>query len=156
MLGFSCTVMITWEGELLYVFFSVRPSSLVINPGAGFSVPTSPMEVTRARFTATSLSGLAHCVCSQPWANWPPCIYARPKTRRGMVLLTQGSRAPTSGGQYHWVSMLAPPRAQKFFSYIIGQFALRSSKPQAKYLKAGWSLLAGKQLWLEAGFSAER
>ncbi len=30
------------------------------------------------------------------------------------------SRAPTSGGQYHWVSMLAPPSSQKFISYITG------------------------------------
>ncbi|KIH92615.1 amino acid permease [Sporothrix brasiliensis 5110] len=30
------------------------------------------------------------------------------------------SMAPTSGGQYHWVSEFAPPRAQKFFSYTIG------------------------------------
>ncbi len=30
------------------------------------------------------------------------------------------SMAPTSGGQYHWVAEFAPPRAQKFFSYIIG------------------------------------
>lgn len=30
------------------------------------------------------------------------------------------SMAPTSGGQYHWVSEFAPPRHQKFFSYIIG------------------------------------
>lgn len=28
--------------------------------------------------------------------------------------------APTSGGQYHWVSMLAPPRCSKFLSYITG------------------------------------
>ncbi|MCJ1393349.1 hypothetical protein MMC18_006222 [Xylographa bjoerkii] len=30
------------------------------------------------------------------------------------------SMAPTAGGQYHWVSMLAPPTSQKFFSYITG------------------------------------
>lgn len=28
--------------------------------------------------------------------------------------------APTSGGQYHWVSMLAPPKNQKFLSYVTG------------------------------------
>ena len=28
--------------------------------------------------------------------------------------------APTSGGQYHWVSMLAPSRCSKFLSYITG------------------------------------
>ncbi|RMZ86993.1 hypothetical protein DV736_g5784, partial [Chaetothyriales sp. CBS 134916] len=30
------------------------------------------------------------------------------------------SMAPTSGGQYHWVSEFAPPAAQKYLSYISG------------------------------------
>ncbi|KAF2456974.1 amino acid permease-domain-containing protein [Lineolata rhizophorae] len=30
------------------------------------------------------------------------------------------SMAPTTGGQYHWVSEFAPRRAQKFLSYIVG------------------------------------
>lgn len=30
------------------------------------------------------------------------------------------SRAPTSGGQYHWVSEFAPRRYQKFVSYVMG------------------------------------
>ncbi|OAA81607.1 Amino acid/polyamine transporter I [Akanthomyces lecanii RCEF 1005] len=30
------------------------------------------------------------------------------------------SMAPTSGGQYHWVSEFAPPKHQKLFSYLIG------------------------------------
>lgn len=30
------------------------------------------------------------------------------------------SRYPTSGGQYHWVSMLAPPRAAAFLSWVSG------------------------------------
>lgn len=29
-------------------------------------------------------------------------------------------RAPTSGGQYHWVSEFAPKRLQKFLSYLVG------------------------------------
>ena len=29
-------------------------------------------------------------------------------------------RAPTSGGQYHWVSEFAPKECQKFLSYITG------------------------------------
>ncbi|KAE8153192.1 amino acid/polyamine transporter I [Aspergillus avenaceus] len=31
------------------------------------------------------------------------------------------SMAPTSGGQYHWCSMLAPPSAMKLLSYITGE-----------------------------------
>ena len=34
------------------------------------------------------------------------------------------SMAPTSGGQYHWVSMLAPARYQKFLGYITGWLTL--------------------------------
>nr|POE85462.1 putative amino-acid permease c74.04 [Quercus suber] len=30
------------------------------------------------------------------------------------------SMIPTAGGQYHWVNVLAPPRAQKLLSYITG------------------------------------
>lgn len=29
-------------------------------------------------------------------------------------------RAPISGGQYHWVSEFAPPKYQKFLSYVTG------------------------------------
>ena len=31
-------------------------------------------------------------------------------------------RSPTAGGQYHWVSELAPPRIQKLLSYLVGAF----------------------------------
>jgi choline transport protein len=30
------------------------------------------------------------------------------------------SMAPTSGGQYHWVSEFAPKKYQKFLSFIVG------------------------------------
>ena len=36
------------------------------------------------------------------------------------VLSELVSMAPTAGGQYHWVSMLAPSSCRKFFSYITG------------------------------------
>lgn len=29
-------------------------------------------------------------------------------------------RAPTSGGQYHWTSMLAPRSSYKFYSFLAG------------------------------------
>ncbi|ORY15045.1 choline transport protein [Clohesyomyces aquaticus] len=41
--------------------------------------------------------------------------------------LTMGelaSMAPTAGGQYHWVSMLAPRSSRKFLSYLIGWLTL--------------------------------
>lgn len=33
------------------------------------------------------------------------------------------SRAPTSGGQYHWVSEFAPVRVERFLSYVVGWLA---------------------------------
>jgi hypothetical protein len=36
-------------------------------------------------------------------------------------LLTVRGRAPTSGGQYHWVSEFAPRSWQRFISYIVGK-----------------------------------
>lgn len=38
-------------------------------------------------------------------------------------LAEMASMAPTSGGQYHWVSMLAPPKYSVFLSWITGWFA---------------------------------
>lgn len=32
------------------------------------------------------------------------------------------ARAPTSGGQYHWISMLAPTSCRKFTSYTMGRY----------------------------------
>ncbi|KAF2764011.1 amino acid transporter [Teratosphaeria nubilosa] len=47
----------------------------------------------------------------------------------GMFFVTlsmaeMASMAPTSGGQYHWVSELSPRRYQRVFSYVTGWFAL--------------------------------
>lgn len=39
-----------------------------------------------------------------------------------IALLTYAYRAPTAGGQYHWVSELAPRKHQKLLSYIVGTF----------------------------------
>ncbi|KAI1325661.1 putative GABA permease [Xylariaceae sp. FL0255] len=75
-LGFSCTVLITWEGSLL----NGGPSGIIY----GFIVV---------------------------WAG-TLSVFA--------TLSELVSMAPTSGGQYHWVSMLAPPSSHKFFGYITG------------------------------------
>lgn len=37
-----------------------------------------------------------------------------------LSLAEMASMAPTSGGQYHWVSEFAPPQYQRFASHIIG------------------------------------
>lgn len=37
-----------------------------------------------------------------------------------LSMAEMASMAPTSGGQYHWVSEFAPPQYQKFLSYTVG------------------------------------
>ncbi|KAK6845408.1 amino acid transporter [Apiospora arundinis] len=51
------------------------------------------------------------------WMFFATCV--------GMMMCTlsmaeMASMAPTSGGQYHWVSEFAPPQHQKFLSYMVG------------------------------------
>ncbi|KAJ4986412.1 amino acid transporter [Stagonosporopsis vannaccii] len=53
-----------------------------------------------------------------------------------------GSMAPTSGGQYHWVSEFAPPQSQKFLSYLIGWLCVLGWQTGA----ANTAFLAGSQI----------
>lgn len=53
-----------------------------------------------------------------------------------------GSMAPTSGGQYHWVSEFAPPKYQKFLSYMIGWLCVLGWQTGA----ANTAYLAGSQI----------
>lgn len=82
-LGFSCTVLITWEGSLI-LFLS------------GFQ-NGGPAGVIYG-FLLVWIGTLS--------------VFA--------TLSELVSMAPTSGGQYHWVAMLAPPSSAKFLSYITG------------------------------------
>ncbi|KAL5337416.1 amino acid/polyamine transporter I [Aspergillus crustosus] len=83
MLGFSCTILVTWEG---FACLFIQP---LTNGGP-----------------AGSVYGFLFV-----WLG-TACVFA--------VLSELASMAPTSGGQYHWVSMLAPPSSVKFLSYIAG------------------------------------
>lgn len=49
------------------------------------------------------------------------------------------SAIPTAGGQYHWVSLLAPRSSKRFFSYITG---MSSSLLQTKFNKPNSTRLA--------------
>ncbi|RMZ66778.1 amino acid polyamine transporter I [Pyrenophora seminiperda CCB06] len=57
-----------------------------------------------------------------------------------MVLSELVSMAPTSGGQYHWVSMLAPRNSQKLLSYVSGWLTL-----------CGWLASLGSGAFLTGG-----
>ncbi|ROV98095.1 hypothetical protein VMCG_06951 [Cytospora schulzeri] len=78
-LGFSCTILITWETSMIG-----GPSGIIY----GFLIVWAGMLSVFA-----TLSELI-------------------------------SMAPTSGGQYHWVSMLAPPSSRKFLGYLTAWLTL--------------------------------
>ncbi|KAI0430577.1 amino acid/polyamine transporter I [Xylaria sp. FL1042] len=86
-LGFSCTVLITWEGSLSVFLSGLQnggPSGLIY----GFIVV---------------------------WGGTLSLF---------LTLSELVSMAPTSGGQYHWVSMLAPASCRKFLGYLTGWLTL--------------------------------
>ncbi|PSN60880.1 putative GABA permease [Corynespora cassiicola Philippines] len=86
-LGFSCTVLITWEGSLILFLSGLSnggPAGIIY----GFLVV---------------------------WAG-TLSIFA--------TLSELASMAPTSGGQYHWASMLAPASSRKFIGYITAWLTL--------------------------------
>ncbi|KAI4170852.1 MAG: hypothetical protein LQ348_007033 [Seirophora lacunosa] len=98
MLGFSCTIMVTWEGMLVYV--TIQPFRLQ-HPADKHLVSSSPdfrMEVPLVSSTASLLPGLGPCVSSPPYLNWSLWLQR----------------------QYYWVAMLAPPSSRRFLSYITG------------------------------------
>ncbi|KAH9999240.1 putative GABA permease [Xylariaceae sp. FL0662B] len=82
-LGFSCTVLITWEGSLIGFLSGLQnggPSGIIYG------------------FIVVWIGTLS--------------VFA--------ILSELVSMAPTSGGQYHWVSMLAPVSTRRFLGYFTG------------------------------------
>ncbi|KAL1652677.1 hypothetical protein SLS61_004657 [Didymella pomorum] len=57
-------------------------------------------------------------------------------------LAEMASMAPTSGGQYHWVSEFAPRSCQKFISYIVGWLGVLGWQTAAGFV----TYLTGKQI----------
>jgi hypothetical protein len=63
------------------------------------------------------------------------------------------ARAPTSGGQYHWVSEFAPRSTQKVVSYVVGKASFFSGAPSpgpCSFLsdrRASHHLQAGPPCW---------
>ncbi|KAJ8131747.1 hypothetical protein O1611_g1876 [Lasiodiplodia mahajangana] len=86
-LGFSCTILITWEASL-FIFVSGLSNG-------------GPAGLVYGYILA--------------WAGMI-CIF--------ITLSEMVSMAPTSGGQYHWVSILSPPSMQQFLGYITGWLQL--------------------------------
>ncbi|KAH8892815.1 putative GABA permease [Thozetella sp. PMI_491] len=96
-LGFSCTVLVTWEGALVLFLVGLQnggPAGIIY----GFIVV---------------------------WVGMVSIF---------ITLSELTSMAPTSGGQYHWVSMLAPASCRKFLGYL-----------------TAWLTLTGWQAFLASG-----
>ncbi|KAL9064200.1 MAG: hypothetical protein Q9161_009020 [Pseudevernia consocians] len=63
------------------------------------------------------------------------------------------SLAPTAGGQYHWVFMLAPKPAKKFLSYITGtKDAFRCMRRMWLILKGWLTVLAWQSIVASGGY----
>ncbi|KAI1657192.1 putative GABA permease [Daldinia decipiens] len=103
-LGFSCTVLITWEGMLI-----VSTQSLVNGGPAG--------------------------------VIWGYLIVWIGTISVFAVLSELASMAPTAGGQYHWVAMLAPESSRRFLSYITGWVTF-----------AGWQAVTASAAYLIGTF----
>ena len=54
-------------------------------------------------------------------------------------------RAPTSGGQYYWVALLAPKSSRRFLSYMTGDFSSVQSDKAAALTILGWLTVIGWQ-----------
>ncbi|CBX99211.1 hypothetical protein IAQ61_000674 [Plenodomus lingam] len=103
LLGYSCTVLITWEASLGLFLIGLQ------NGGPAGVIYGYIIVWTGTISTFAVMSELV-------------------------------SLAPTSGGQYHWVSMLAPKSSQKLLSYISGWLTL-----------CGWLAAYGSGSFLTGG-----
>lgn len=104
-LGFTCTILITWEGSL--ILFTTG----LTNGGSAGLVYGYLLVWIGTISVFTTMAELA-------------------------------SMAPTAAGQYHWVSMLAPPSIKNFMSYIMGWLVICGWQA----ILAGGGYLAGTMI----------
>ncbi|KAI0120315.1 amino acid/polyamine transporter I [Hypoxylon sp. NC0597] len=115
-LGFSCTVLITWEGMLI-----ISTQSLLNGGPAG--------------------------------VIWGFIIVWVGTLSTFAVLSELASMAPTAGGQYHWVAMLAPDSSRHFLSYIAGWMTFagwQATTASAAYLTG--TLLQGVIIMIKSDY----
>ena len=60
-------------------------------------------------------------------------------------LRTDTARAPTAGGQYYWVSMLAPISSKRFFSYATGELGIMYNGAESNEGQGGLRYGVGRQ-----------
>ncbi|CAG8401060.1 unnamed protein product [Penicillium salamii] len=98
-LSFASVLQATWEFILMSVFF--------------VAVQTSYLTDSSSNYEGLYNGGLPGLFYSYVWTF----------VGFGFIIASiseMASMAPTSGGQYHWVSEWSSPRYQKFLSYITG------------------------------------
>ena len=123
------------------------PGQPTSGPKAGTSYDRKDMarlgkrQELRRNFQFVPIFGFAACLMITWEAVLAAASYALPNGGRPAVIWTfvfslfgfgaaifsmaeMASMAPTSGGQYHWVSEFAPPSTQKILSYVIGWFCV--------------------------------
>lgn len=98
----------------------------------------------RESFTHSSWCGRETWRHSPVSLNWHQCTLLLPIFP---LLCTDSTlcRAPTAGGQYHWVSILAPQSCQKLLSYITGMSPTQPIRLKAYTIRLGWLTVAGWQ-----------
>lgn len=72
----------------------------------------------------------------------PPATLASGLGQNFAVAYASKFRAPTSGGQYHWISEFAPRKYQKFLSYLMGWLCILGWQATA----AGGAFMGGTQI----------
>ena len=86
-----------------------------------------------------SSSGLVLSHYSRQWLNSRQCEFVLDPAQPAILTL---DRAPTAAGQYHWVSMLAPPSCRTFLAYITGWLVISGWMG----ILAGSGFLGGQQI----------
>ena len=141
MFGFSCLVLGTWQGALMSVDHTIIISMIAelmsLEPSvSGCRSRVHPSSTFQSWIlidiqwgSSWSRVRLSLCVgrnfgdihqSSRVGIHVSPSSLYHPCARA----YTLQFRAPTAGGQYHWVSMLAPQYCQKLFSYVTGKWHL--------------------------------
>ncbi|RAL63870.1 hypothetical protein DID88_003513 [Monilinia fructigena] len=112
--GFVCSLLSTWEGMFavfLYGFQNGGPAGLVYGYIFCFFGTLC---------TVASLAEMSRC--------------SYKLSMESVIYLTEELRMPLSGGQYHWVSILAPKSHAKFLSYMTGWLTVIDGKQSTLHL----------------------
>ena len=105
MLGFGSTLIVTWEALLSSMF------AIISNGGTAGMFWGFLIVICGYLLVYASLAEMASMVSAHR-------LWYLSSTSKANVI--RAYQAATSGGQYHWVSELAPPSVQRYLSYVTG------------------------------------